>query len=205
MQAEAEMRGDNKSSRPLSIRHAIDLAGPWRQSTGVRVFRVENGRRLRGKPVRCSEKSAKAGAAPATVNGELLSIDATGAKAPGRRGRSDDPQARRPAPTVRNVHGRGVPRVRLLAVGEFQQRASGHPPIPIGEEMSLFIENQPSGNGKPESVFISWLLWQPRGADLAVEALKEVQKLSRYENPDPDIARLKALFASLAGADGPLH
>ena len=71
--------------------------------------------------------------------------------------------------------------------------------------MFAFIENQPSGTGKPESVFISWLLWQPRGADLAVEALKEVQKLSRCESPDPDIARLKALFASLAGADGPLH
>lgn len=63
----------------------------------------------------------------------------------------------------------------------------------------------PSGTGKPESVFISWLLWQPRGADLAVEALKEVQKLARYDNADPDISRLRALFASLAGAGGPMH
>ena len=59
--------------------------------------------------------------------------------------------------------------------------------------------------GKPESIFISWLLWQPHGADLAVEALKEIQKLSRYEKIDPDIARLKALFASLAGSDRPMH
>lgn len=59
--------------------------------------------------------------------------------------------------------------------------------------------------GKPESIFISWLLWQPHGADLAVEALKEVQKLSRYEKIDPDIARLKALFASLAGSDRQRH
>lgn len=71
--------------------------------------------------------------------------------------------------------------------------------------MFAFTENQPSGTGKPESVFISWLLWQPRGADLAAEALKEVQKLARLDNPDPDIARLKVLFASLAGADGQLH
>mgnify|MGYP001613798717 CR=1 FL=1 len=71
--------------------------------------------------------------------------------------------------------------------------------------MLATINNGLSGTGKPESVFISWLLWQPRGADLAVEALKEVQKLSRYEGADPDIARLRSLFASLAGADGRLH
>ncbi len=71
--------------------------------------------------------------------------------------------------------------------------------------MFAFTENQPSGTGKPESVFISWLLWQPRGADLAVEALKEMKKLSQYEGADPDIARLRMLFASLAGADGPIH
>lgn len=71
--------------------------------------------------------------------------------------------------------------------------------------MLATIDNGLSGTGKPESVFISWLLWQPRGADLAVEALKEMQKLSRYEGSDPDIARLRSLFASLAGAGGPLH
>jgi hypothetical protein len=32
-----------------------------------------------------------------------------------------------------------------------------------------------------------------------------VHKLAQLDNPDPDIARLKALFTSLAGADGPLH
>ncbi|MCQ4632926.1 hypothetical protein GB927_022990 [Shinella sp. CPCC 100929] len=62
-----------------------------------------------------------------------------------------------------------------------------------------------SGTGKPEFIFISWLLWQPRGADLAVEALKEVRKLARYEGIDPDIVRLRALFASLAGARGAVH
>ncbi|MGB3813024.1 MAG: hypothetical protein WA950_07340 [Shinella sp.] len=71
--------------------------------------------------------------------------------------------------------------------------------------MLAFTENQPSSTGKPESVFISWLLWQPRGADLAVEARKEVQKLARYGGADPDIARLRTMFASLAGSDGSLH
>lgn len=71
--------------------------------------------------------------------------------------------------------------------------------------MFATTDNGLLGTGKPESVFISWLLWQPRGADLAVEALKEMRKLARYEGADPDIARLRSLFASLAGADGPLH
>nr|CAI0340040.1 hypothetical protein SHINE37_43902 [Rhizobiaceae bacterium] len=57
---------------------AIDLQPRPSQSAGVRVFRVDWARRLRGKPVRCSERSAKTGAAPATVNGELLSLQATG-------------------------------------------------------------------------------------------------------------------------------
>ena len=71
--------------------------------------------------------------------------------------------------------------------------------------MLTITDNDLSGTGKPESVFISWLLWQPRDADLAVEALKEVRKLARYAGSDPDVARLKAMFVSLAGADGPLH
>nr|WP_314089807.1 hypothetical protein [uncultured Shinella sp.] len=79
------------------------------------------------------------------------------------------------------------------------------PQFSIGEAMFQFTELKPSGTGKPESVFISWLLWQPRGADLAVEALKEVEKLARCQSTDPDIVRLKAMFASLAGADGPMH
>ena len=71
--------------------------------------------------------------------------------------------------------------------------------------MFATTDTAPFGTGKPESVFISWLLWQPRGADLAVEALKEVRKLSRYEGVDPDVARLKALFISLARDTGSLH
>jgi hypothetical protein len=71
--------------------------------------------------------------------------------------------------------------------------------------MLAITDNGSTGTGKPESIFISWLLWQPRDADLSLEALKEVQKLARYEKADPDIARLKALFASLAGAGGVMH
>lgn len=71
--------------------------------------------------------------------------------------------------------------------------------------MFAITDSTSSETGRPESVFISWLLWQPKGADLAAEALKEVRKLARYGERDPDITRLRALFASLAGGDGPLH
>ena len=85
-------------------------------------------------------------------------------------------------------------------------RASGHPPIrKLGIYMFATTESGLSSSGKPESVFISWLLWQPRGADLAVEALKEMQKLARYQGTDPDITRLTALFASLAGTRNSMH
>lgn len=40
------------------------------------------------------------------------------------------------------------------------------PQFSIGETMFQFTDIQPSGTGKPESVFISWLLWQPRGPTL---------------------------------------
>ena len=97
--------------------------------------------------------------------------------------------------------------VRLLvAIGEIQHACvRSSPNLQIGDLMLATTDNAPSGSGKPESIFISWLLWQPRGADLATEALKEVRKLARYEGADPDIARLTALFASLAGTRGPLH
>lgn len=71
--------------------------------------------------------------------------------------------------------------------------------------MSALENTDRSETGRPESVFISWLLWQPRGADLAVEALKEVRKLARYKDRDPDIDRLRSLFTSLAGQAGKPH
>lgn len=78
-------------------------------------------------------------------------------------------------------------------------------PVQIGEFMLATVVSNASESGRPESVFISWLLWQPQGADLAVEALKEVQKLARYQNRDPDIVRLRSLFATLAGQTGKPH
>ena len=65
--------------------------------------------------------------------------------------------------------------------------------------------DEPAESGRPEAVFISWLLWQPRGADLATEALKEVVKLSRHRSKDPDLERLRSLFSTLAGRDRKTH
>ena len=71
--------------------------------------------------------------------------------------------------------------------------------------MHVTIEQNASGSGKPESVFISWLIWQPRGADLAVAAAKEISKLAPYQDRDPDIVRLRRLFEQLAGRTGRPH
>lgn len=71
--------------------------------------------------------------------------------------------------------------------------------------MSVIINSERPGSGKPESVFISWLLWQPRGADLALEAIKELKKLAPYEDRDPDIVRLRSFFECLAGRTARLH
>jgi hypothetical protein len=71
--------------------------------------------------------------------------------------------------------------------------------------MLAFANSIAAEGGRPESVFISWLLWQPRGADLPAEALKEVQRLARYANRDPEIVRLRSLFATLAGQIGRPH
>ncbi|HUH49082.1 MAG TPA: hypothetical protein VLZ56_04410 [Mycoplana sp.] len=79
------------------------------------------------------------------------------------------------------------------------------PQLQIGEVMLVTVETNPSESGRPEAVFVSWLLWQPRGADLQTEALKELCKLARYANRNPDIARLRLLFATLAGQTGKPH
>ena len=71
--------------------------------------------------------------------------------------------------------------------------------------MLVTINSSRSASGRPESVFVSWLLWQPREADLQIEALKELRKLARYADRDPDIVRLRSLFATLAGQTGRPH
>ena len=71
--------------------------------------------------------------------------------------------------------------------------------------MFLTTYPDPAESGRPEAVFISWLLWQPRGADLAAEALKEIAKLSRHRRKHPDIERLRALFMTLAGGSKRPH
>lgn len=65
------MRGDKKSSRPVQAPTPIDLAAVPRQFDPVRVFRVECGSEAKREAgAMLLERSAKTGAAPATVNGE---------------------------------------------------------------------------------------------------------------------------------------
>ena len=85
--ARAAICGFGESPAPADI----DLAGPPRQCVHVRDFRSENGPEAKREAGAVLREEAKAGAAPATVNGELLSLDATGAYAGKAR------QKRRPA------------------------------------------------------------------------------------------------------------
>jgi hypothetical protein len=73
------MRGKGKSSTTVhGAVAAIDFPYVAREFGHCQGLPSQVTRRLRGKPVRYSTRSAKTGAAPATVNGELLSLDATG-------------------------------------------------------------------------------------------------------------------------------
>lgn len=55
----------------------------------------------------------------------------------------------------------------------------------------------------PEEVFLSWLLAQPAGADLAAAAEIEIRKLQRYRGGHPGPRRHVALFEALQGTGGP--
>ena len=57
-----------------------------------------------------------------------------------------------------------------------------------------------SGLAQPEDVFLSWLLAQPPGADLAAAADAEIRRLDRYEGPHPGPRRLVELFETLRGS-----
>ena len=50
---------------------------------------------------------------------------------------------------------------------------------------------------QPEDVFLSWLLAQPAGANLAEAAEIEIGKLQRYQGGHPGPQRLLELFKGL--------
>jgi len=97
------------------------------------VLSAPKGRKLRGKPER--PHVGKAGAAPATVSGELLPERVTDASASGRRGDSGDPQARRPA------RDRLSPRAGCpcwsLAADSFLSAVSRMRPLPSSKQKRL--------------------------------------------------------------------
>ncbi|SDP82823.1 hypothetical protein [Phyllobacterium sp. OV277] len=52
---------------------------------------------------------------------------------------------------------------------------------------------------KPEDVFVSWLIQQPRNTDLAAAAALEVARLRRHAG-HPGVKRLHDLFCALISA-----
>lgn len=77
--------------------------------------------------------------------------------------------------------------------------------------MGLSLSNEAATSAKrlpePEEVFLSWLLSQPAGRDLAVAADMEIERLRHYSGPHDGPKRLGAIFtefrASLSRRSSP--
>ncbi|RCS24853.1 hypothetical protein DUT91_05190 [Phyllobacterium salinisoli] len=58
----------------------------------------------------------------------------------------------------------------------------------------------------PEEVFLSWLLWLPKEADMAAAAAEEVRKLDLYRGNLAGPHQLRIMFLALIGTlAGPLR
>jgi hypothetical protein len=51
----------------------------------------------------------------------------------------------------------------------------------------------------PEQVFVDWLLWVPRGADLCAAAREQIALIDRRASHHPDVQFLRTLLAAVAG------
>ncbi|GGA80127.1 hypothetical protein GCM10011491_04280 [Brucella endophytica] len=49
----------------------------------------------------------------------------------------------------------------------------------------------------PEEIFIAWLLWLPKEADMAEAAAEEIRKLDRYQGALAGPRRLREMFVAL--------
>jgi hypothetical protein len=56
----------------------------------------------------------------------------------------------------------------------------------------------------PESIFAEWLLWLPRGTNPCDAARAQLASLDRRSLDFPEVQRLRALLAAVAG-DGARH
>ncbi|CAM5304260.1 hypothetical protein MAUB1S_05312 [Mycolicibacterium aubagnense] len=65
------------------------------------------------------------------------------------------------------------------------------------------LAGQPAALQQPEDVFLSWLLAQPAGTDLAAAATIEIARLQRYRGDHPGPRRLAELFEALQGSVAP--
>lgn len=68
--------------------------------------------------------------------------------------------------------------------------------------MGLILERQhtariPAPLPQPEEVFLSWLVAQPEGSDLAAAAGTEIRRLDGYRGAHAGPRRLKELFIAL--------
>lgn len=73
--------------------------------------------------------------------------------------------------------------------------------------MGLSLSNEAASSAKrppePEEVFLSWLLSQPAGRDLAAAADVEIERLRQYSGSHEGPKRLGAIFAEFRATLSP--
>ncbi|GAB1580689.1 MULTISPECIES: hypothetical protein [Phyllobacteriaceae] len=76
--------------------------------------------------------------------------------------------------------------------------------MPTAElQAKTFAERRKTARKSPEEIFLAWLIWLPKEADMAAAAAEEVRKLDLYRGNLAGPYQLRkmfiALIASLAG------
>ncbi|WP_420960223.1 hypothetical protein [Brucella sp. IR073] len=79
--------------------------------------------------------------------------------------------------------------------------------MPIAEPAAETIARRRAASQcSPEEIFIAWLLWLPKEADMAAAAAEEIRRLDRYQGPLTGPLRLREMFVTLvASLEGALH
>ncbi|PRD43335.1 hypothetical protein C5748_11515 [Phyllobacterium phragmitis] len=75
-----------------------------------------------------------------------------------------------------------------------------------GLQAKTIAEHRDTAQKTPEDIFLAWLLWLPKEADMAAAAAEEVRKLDRYRGNLAGPHQLRAMFLALiATLAGPLR
>ena len=141
------------------------------------------------------------GAAPATVSSELFPETSLRPQGLGKTGSRDDLQARRPAATPKNVHGRGVPAVACTRAGISRRRFCPRLLCPVelqrasrGPLMSLNLPNAEASASAP------LILLRPESlavmpSEPAMQVIRRNGTVSPFDPAKIAVAMTKAFLA----------